>query len=89
MGSNMKGMDTDEARTTANQMGEHAGMVGGVCQKLLARVSATSWVGSDKDKITDDISNSFIPNANAACQEIETQAGYLIAKADEQDAASA
>ena len=88
MANNMQGMDTEEARTVANQMGEHAGMVGGVCARLLARVTATSWVGPDKDSIADDIGNSFIPNANAACREIEQQASYLIAKADEQDSVS-
>lgn len=88
MANNMQGMDTEEVRSTANQMDSHAGVVGDVCAKLLARVQATSWVGQDKDRISDDIGTSFIPNANAACEDIRQQASYLIAKADEQDAVS-
>lgn len=88
MATNLQGMDTDEARGVAHSMGEHAGLVGDVCARLLARVQATSWTGADKDAITDDIGNSFLPNANAACDEIRAQADYLIAKADEQDAVS-
>ncbi|MDO9455860.1 hypothetical protein [Nocardioides sp.] len=88
MGTNMQGMDTEEARSTANQMDSHAAVVGDVCAKLLARVQGTSWIGQDKDRISDDIGNQFIPNANAACEDIKQQASYLIAKADEQDSIS-
>ena len=88
MASNMQGMDTDEARSTAHQMDSHAAVVGDVCAKLLARVQGTSWVGLDKDRIQDDIGNQFIPNATAACDDIKQQASYLIAKADEQDRVS-
>ena len=88
MANNMQGMDTDEARSTANSMDSHAAVVGDTCAKLLARVQATSWTGADKNRIQDDISGSFIPNANAACEDIKQQASYLIAKADQQDAIS-
>ena len=63
-------------------------VVGDVCAKLLARVQATSWIGPDKNRIQDDIGGQFIPNANAACEDIKQQASYLIAKADQQDAVS-
>jgi hypothetical protein len=88
MANNMQGMDTEEARSTANQMDSHAAVVGDVCAKLLARVQGTSWIGPDKDRIQDDIGSQFIPNANAACEDIKQQASYLIAKADEQDSIS-
>lgn len=88
MANNMQGMDTEAARTTASQMDSNAAVVGDVCAKLLARVQATSWTGLDKDRIQEDISGSFIPNANAACEDIRTQATYLTSKADEQDAVS-
>jgi hypothetical protein len=84
----MQGMDTDEARSTANQMDSNAAVVGDVCARLMARVAATSWIGPDKDRIQDDIGNQFIPNANAACDDIKQQASYLIAKADQQDSIS-
>jgi hypothetical protein len=86
--SNMQGMDTEHAREVSGQMDSHAGQVAGVCAALLQRVTATSWTGPDKDRITDDIGSSFLPNANAACESINEQAGYLRAKADEQDAVS-
>ena len=88
MANNMQGMDTEAARSTANQMDSHAAVVGDVCAKLLARVQGTSWIGTDKDRIQDDIGSQFIPNANAACEDIKQQASYLIAKADQQDAVS-
>lgn len=88
MANNMQGMDTDEARSTAHQMDSHAAVVGDVCARLLARVQGTSWIGADKDRISDDIGNQFVPNANAACEDIKQQASYLIAKADQQDRVS-
>lgn len=86
--SNLQGMDTEYAREVSNQMGEHAGQVGGVCARLLQRVSATSWVGPDKEAITNDIGNHFLPNANAACESINEQARVLNSHADAQDAVS-
>lgn len=88
MANNIKGMDTEAARSTANQMDSHAAVVGDVCARLLARVQGTSWIGADKDRIQDDIGSQFIPNANAACEDIKQQAAYLVAKADQQDAVS-
>ena len=88
MSANMQGMDTEEARSVAQNMDSNAAVVGDVCARLLARIQGTSWVGQDKDRISDDIGNSFIPNANAACEDIKQQASYLIAKADQQDAVS-
>lgn len=88
MASNMQGMDTDYAREVSGQMGQHAGQVAGVCAQLLARVTATSWVGPDKDRITDDIGQHFLPNANAAAESIDEQARVLLAHADAQDAVS-
>ena len=63
-------------------------MVAGTCAGLFQRFSAASFVGPDRDKILDDIGNSFLPNANAACESITEQATYLVNKADEQDAVS-
>ncbi|WP_340539583.1 hypothetical protein [Nocardioides sp. GXZ039] len=85
---NMQGMDTEHAREVSNQMGEHAGQVSGVCQRLLARVSATSWTGPDKEAITSDIGDHFLPNANAASESINEQARLLSQHADAQDAVS-
>lgn len=88
MANNMQGMDTDHAREVSGQMDSHAGAVSGVCAKLLQRVSATSWVGPDKEAITDDIGNHFLPNANAAAESISEQSRALTAHADRQDAVS-
>ncbi len=86
--SNIQGMDTEYAREVSNQMGQHAGQVAGVCGKLLQRVSGTSWVGPDKEAITNDIGSHFLPNANAACDSINEQARVLTVHADRQDAVS-
>lgn len=88
MATNMQGMDTDHAREVSGQMDSHAGQVAGVCAQLLQRVTATAWTGIDKDRITGDIGDHFLPNANAACESINEQARYLRTKADEQDAVS-
>ncbi len=88
MGSNLQGMDTEHAREVSGQMDSHAGQVSGVCAKLLARVSATSWVGPDKEAITTDIGQHFLPNANAASESIREQARALNEHADRQDAVS-
>ena len=88
MGSNMQGMDTDHAREVSGQMDQNAGQVAGVCAKLLQRVSGTSWIGPDKDAITDDIGNHFLPNATAAAESISEQARALTTHADRQDAVS-
>ena len=88
MGSNMQGMDTDHAREVSGQMDSHAGQVAGVCAKLLQRVQGTSWIGPDKDAITSDIGDHFLPNATAASESIREQARVLNAHADAQDRVS-
>ena len=88
MANNMQGMDTEHAREVSGQMDSHAGQVSGVCSRLLARVSATSWTGPDKEAITDDIGTHFLPNANAAAESISEQARLLNEHADRQDAVS-
>ena len=88
MANNMQGMDTDHAREVSGQMDSHAGAVSGVCAKLLQRVSGTSWIGPDKEAITNDIGNHFLPNANAASDSIREQARALNEHADRQDAVS-
>ena len=88
MSNNLQGMDTEHAREVSGQMDQHAGQVAGVCARLLQRVSATSWVGPDKEAITNDIGSHFLPNAHAASESLREQARALNDHADRQDAVS-
>ena len=75
MTSNMQGMDTDYARQISGQMDSHASAVSDQCTKLLARITGTSWVGTDRDKITDEIGHQFMPNAQQFCDDMRQQVG--------------
>lgn len=89
MSNQMQGMDTEQARQIAQQMGQHAGQVAGVVTRLSARVEATSWVGSDKAHLQQDMQQHFVPQANNAAQTVEEQARALTLHADRQDEVSA